>query len=226
MKMSFLADIFLPSGRTERTATAETEEFNKIRLEQIMQLIEQEGGLAELAAPRPDLFSLDALSQAILGETIGEAREPGLTTDEFIQRTFDAIAGGESAAQQVLQNIITPTLQNRASAAGIGRSGAVQEAVAQAGTQLALPLAQQLFQFTQNLPGVDIDLRAARLGRLGGALDLSRIPQQLDIQDFLRRSGIIQPSITGIPFTPTGTTTESTNLLTGLNDLSTCHNYS
>src|SRR5438034_741579 len=50
------------------------------------------------------------------------------------------------AARDQFTQIVAPQIQNQMALSGLGRSGAVQEALARAGTQLSLPITQQAAQ--------------------------------------------------------------------------------
>jgi len=52
-------------------------------------------------------------------------------------------AAAEQAATDIMTRIVTPGLVGQMATKGMGRSGAEEEAITQAGTQMALPIAQQ-----------------------------------------------------------------------------------
>ncbi len=57
----------------------------------------------------------------------------------------------QSAADKTLENVVGPQLLAKLTASGLGRSGAVGEALANAGAGMALPIAQQGWAGQQNL---------------------------------------------------------------------------
>lgn len=122
-----------------------------------------------------------------------------------------------AAAQQYLQNIVTPGVQNQYTLMGLGSSGALGEALTRQGAALALPIAQQtqaqragmgqqyaeqLHQIMQQYPNAEVTLRDAMLGRLREGMTAADVPRQLQVQDLQRRTGLFSGLFSQTPYMP------------------------
>lgn len=112
----------------------------------------------------------------ILGLLTGSLNPEAILTlqgpyGEFYRRTLAAIdpAAQLAAANRYFEQIASPSIQNQLAASGLGRSGAQAEALAQAGTSMALPIQQQAAQqrFSLETLGPQFALQALGLLRPG-----------------------------------------------------------
>lgn len=148
----------------------------------------------------PGLFKLGSNSESILGQGIREAQGATASANQVPQQMQDLVAqiaarlqgslgslnqnlqgqvGGYvdpsaaiAAGKDYFQQIAAPEIQNNLTASGLGRSGAMAEALARGGAQIALPIAQQ----TQQL-GVNSALNMAALQQ-AGLLNQGALQQQ------------------------------------------------
>lgn len=197
--MGFIGSFFGPTEATQKVEVEPDEiaaQLNQIRLGQTQGAL-SEASLRDFLASPDFLTSLSPRTRELVENIISVGRAPGLSTEEFLDLSG---AGVDS----VLRRVVEPRLRNQAALSGIGRSGATQEAIANAGAQLLLPI-------LSNLPRTDIALRDASLDRLSQAFQAADIPRQLQVQEFLRRQGITVPLVTGLPFNPGSTTTRFEN---------------
>jgi len=101
----------------------------------------------------PGLGSQDWYSRIIssLSDSLGQNKLNNQSifnvgSQRLDQRTQANLAANQNLlpyGQNYFEQLVAPTLQNQFALSGLGRSGAIQEALAKAGAQIALPLAQQ-----------------------------------------------------------------------------------
>lgn len=197
--------------RTEEETTTRpdplTQESNELRMQQLQDALGVTGGYKKLFGPQSDkLFQLSPQARQALQRYRQQAQQPGLTPNQWYQQALQAIDPSVQigAAQDVLQRIVTPQLQNRYSQMGLGRSGAMGEAITLGGTQLALPIAQmaqqQRYGIEQQRPNVDTTLRAANLTRAQQAFGAADFQRQLDLANWQRKVGGMTSALGLVPY--------------------------
>ncbi len=87
--------------------------------------------------------------------------QPGLNE----LRALTDPTAGVHAAQDYLRRIVAPELTNTLTAAGFGRSGAIGEAIANAGAQLALPVWERTHSAGRDLASAMLNIPGTALGR-------------------------------------------------------------
>lgn len=220
--------------RTEQESSTrtdpETERINELKRKQIEDILKITGGYKGLFGPQTDkLFQLSSQSQNLLNRYIRQATQQGLTPEQWYadaKRAVDPTAQTK-AASDILNQIVTPQLQNRYGEMGLGRSGAMGEAITMAGTQMALPIAQQAqhqrFEIERQRPNLDVTLRAANLGRQQQAFAASDFSRRLELANWQRKVGGMTSALGLVPYVAgqdsRGTTRQFGNLIMDLIDM-------
>src|SRR5689334_4557902 len=135
--------------------------MNNYVTEQLQNTLPSYGGLAGLTSPRsfnmmdngqasgPEHQSLANLSQFYSGQLSNPYELQGLGVIQNAANPTNQL----NAANDYMNRIVSPSLINYATASGQGRSGAVNEALANAGAQMALPIQQNAAQMMTNFGG-------------------------------------------------------------------------
>lgn len=197
--MGFIGSFFGPTEKTQKVKVEPDEQaqrLNEMRVEQTEGVLGVSDLSDFLSSPN---FMTDLSPQTVdlLQDIISESQEEGLNTETFLE-----LAG--IGAGSFLDKVVRPRIQNQAALQGRGASGATDEAMATAGAHIALPI-------LSNLPQTDVLLREGQLNRLSRAFTASDTPRQLMASDFMRRQGIVNALVTGMPFNPGQTTTRFEN---------------
>jgi hypothetical protein len=176
---------FFSSGSRQTQTTSpspSTEALNQFILDELRGGLAYGGGLGRFVSAQPQLFTLRPDEE--------QFRQLALQRALALQ---DPTAY-RKAGQQFFESIAAPQTANFLTAAGLGRSGAIGEALAQGGASIALPLFQQSQQAA--LQGLALGAQAAGL------------PRELELEDFLRAQSLYGSLLGGAPaFRPTGGTT-------------------
>jgi hypothetical protein len=197
--------------RTEEESTTKpdplTLEQNQLKADQIAAILKATGGYGTLFGPESDkLFQLTGQSRNLLNRYIGQAAQPGLTPEQWYREAKAAIDPTTQidAAQNLFKNIVAPQLTNRYAAMGLGRSGAMGEGLAVAGSQIALPIASELqrqrFELERQRPNLDVTLRAANLQRLQQGFAASDVQRQLDVANWQRKVTGTASAMSMVPY--------------------------
>lgn len=208
-------------GTTTQTVTPDptAQAFNQLLLGQAQSVAGATGGFPQFAgfqqASQPGAGER-ALFQRIAGFADRPAIDPFQT-----QGLAQLFAGADptlrlQAAQSQLEGIIAPQIVNQLTRIGQGRSGAIAEALSQAGTSLALPILMDQAQAQRGLGstllsfGPSVEQR--ELGRLGRALDAIAAPRESEMAERARQLGVLQFLFSGgvIPAGFGSTTTQRT----------------
>lgn len=197
--------------RTEEETSARpdplTTQSNEIRMQQLQDSLAATGGYKGLFGPQTDkLFQLSPQAQQFLQRYQQQAAQPGLTPEQWYNQAranLDPTVQINNA-QDILQNIATPQLQNRYAQMGLGRSGALGEGISLAGMQLAQPIAlqaqQQQFEIERQRPNVETTMRAASLLRAQQAFGASDFNRQLELANWQRKVGGMTSALNLIPY--------------------------
>jgi hypothetical protein len=198
--------------RTEEESTTKpdplTLKANQMKMDQINAILKATGGYGTLFGPESDkLFQLSRQSKNLLNRYVGQASQQGLTPEQWYREAKAAIDPTTqiSAAQDLFKSIVAPQLTNRYSAMGLGRSGAMGESLAVAGSQIALPIASELqrqrFELERQRPNLDVTLRAANLDRLQKGYAASDVQRQLSVANWQRKMTGTASAMSMIPYT-------------------------
>lgn len=102
---------------------------------------------------------------------------------------------GLDATSNYISQIAKPEILSTAALQGLEGGGMVPEALAKATAQIGLP-------FVQSLPGASAALTMAPAQYASTLFPLADYSRALKEQDLLRRQGVMQTALTGLPYTP------------------------
>lgn len=166
--------------------------MNQFTLDQMGQTLPQYGGLQGLTSPQPymrsDYGRPDGMEQRALGDIASFYRGPTSNPVELQGLNTQRMAADPtmqiSAANDIFNKITAPGIQNYYTSVGQGRSGAVGEAMANAGANMALPIRQQSAllqnQYGGSLANYGQLLRGREQENLGGLYGLAQYPRMED----------------------------------------------
>lgn len=208
----------------------ETEKINALKRQQIQDILKVTGGYKGLFGSESDkLFQLSPQAQQMLNRYTRQASRQGLTPEQWYADTQKAIdpTAQTNAARDILNQIVTPQMQNRYGQMGLGRSGALGESLTMAGTQMALPIAQmaqqQRFEIERQRPNIDVTLRKANLARSEQAFAASDFQRRLDLANWQRKVGGMTSALGMVPYVAgqdsKGVSRQFGNILTDLIDM-------
>jgi hypothetical protein len=190
--------------------------------------LEQRGGLTPFMRDMSALTTPGADELGYLTRIRGLAEGPRVGAEEQVgmdalRAAMDPTASVD-AAKRTLSDIVTPSLVNTMTAQGMGRSGAVGEALTKEGTALTLPIFEavrsaQLGGGAKLLDyGQQVESRQA--GRLLSALEAARIPRDAAMQEKFRPAQLLSSLMGRLPAgvgVGSNSSSFSNQIATGLN---------
>lgn len=204
-------------SRTRNEFDPNTLRVNAARANELDAAIGATGGIGSLIKPRMDLVSPTGQEQSFLNRLMGmSGTSAAKGISPFETQGFGALKGIYDAPFHdiISQGVNTmmkgtaPTVVNNLTAAGLGRSGAVGEALAGAGANMTLPLLQQAAQnrlgaaqsMGQMGLGLGSSLAAREQNQLSTGLDAAGFGRQGAYNEQVTRpSSLLMSLITGMP---------------------------
>ena len=182
------------------TPDAQAQAMNRLRIQELSNLFAQ-SPYAGFAQPGSDAYRPSPETMGL----INQFTDPRPVT--YAARVSTArLAGRVRPCSVLYERDRTPEIMNTMALSGLESGGAVSEALAKAGAGVAMPYLTSLMG---NLPGVQ---QTMQMGQ-GQMMGFSDLPRSLQAEDLLRRQGVVQTGLTGLPFTPGQTSKGGTSSL-------------
>lgn len=174
------------------TPDANARALNKLKLAQFRKLFAG-SDMGEFARPNTEDFTLSRRTNDIINSATGP--ENMMSLQDYLDQGLDEGKG-------FINKVATPEIMAQLGLQGMSRSGAAPEAIAKATAGIAMP-------FLSSIPG----FMSASTQQATGLAGLSDMPRALRAEDFMRRQGILQTGMTGLPFAPGSKTIGNENSL-------------
>lgn len=203
------------SSEQQHTMHPTTERIQGMRADELQRLIGATGGFGALSKPRLDLVMPSANEQHLLNRLGGLPGQPLMRDTErdaltTLRTNADPTQVNQAVARSrdYLNQIAAPAIGNEMTAAGMGRSGAMAEALARAGTELALPVSldanRRVFEGGNELARMSMllgsTLEGREANRLQTGLNALSVPRQAQYEEMITRpSSLLMSMITGLP---------------------------
>lgn len=180
-----LSSIFGGGQKTSQTTKPDwiSQALNFQRLQQMNELFNQ-GGIADFANARPDLFSMSPELESFISEFTGGSNRMSL--DEYVNMGLDEMSN-------YISQVATPEIMSQMALMGLETGGSVPTAIAKATAGIGLP-------FMQSIPS----FMSANTQQGTSMFPMLDYPQQLARDDFSRQQNFMSSMFTGLPFTPGG----------------------
>ena len=182
------------------TPDAQAQAMNRLRIQELSNLFAQ-SPYAGFAQPGSDAYRPSPETMGLINQFTDPSQL--LTPQEYLSQGLEA---GLGPARNYMSEVARPEIMNTMALSGLESGGAVSEALAKAGAGVAMPYLTSLMG---NLPGVQ---QTMQMGQ-GQMMGFSDLPRSLQAEDLLRRQGVVQTGLTGLPFTPGQTSKGGTSSL-------------